>query len=496
MKHIDIDDAARSPALLGAALGDPKTWETWLAVLKGAFGLKLSGEETITFASVAGARKAPEKRVRELWAVIGRRSGKSRIAALVATYLAVFADKTKLSPGEIGSVLILAASKAQANAVFSYVRAFFEESAVLRQLISEITADEIRLKGNVVLSVHTANFRTIRGRTLLACVFDEVGYWRDEQSTQPDIETYRAVLPALATTAGMLIAISSPYAQRGLLYTKHQQCYGKDDAETLVVQAPTTTFNATIGHGVIDAASESDPEAARAEWFAEFRGDLSTFVERSVIERCVEQGCVERSFQYRYKYFAHIDPSGGQNDSMTVAIAHREGDRVLLDLIREWKAPFSPDDVTDEMVKIIQGYRITAASGDAYAAQWVQNAFRQRGIAYTHCEHNRSELYLQVLPLLTSAKAVLLDHPRMIGQIAQLERRTGKSGRDAIDHMRGAHDDLAVAAAGALVTAMNRPDKTDRFSGRRGHQRDRDGMPKVNNSAYNRYHGLPLKKYY
>ena len=45
----------------------------------------------------------------------------------------------------------------------------------------------------------------------------------------------------------------------------------------------------------------------------------------------------------------------------------------------------------------------------------------------------------------------LLDDLRLVGQISQLERRTTRTGRDSIDHMSGASDDLCNAALGALV---------------------------------------------
>jgi hypothetical protein len=104
---------------------------------------------------------------------------------------------------------------------------------------------------------------------------------------------------------------------------------------------------------------------------------------------------------------------------------------------------------------VLRRYRCTSVSGDAYAAGWVTEEFRRHGISYRHAEQNRSELFLGLLPLLTSTNAVLLDIPRLTNQIATLERRTGRSGRDAVDHMRGAHDDLAVAVAGALVAAAS-----------------------------------------
>jgi hypothetical protein len=267
------------------------------------------------------------------------------------------------------------------------------------------------------------------------------------------VETYRAVLPALATTGGMLVAISSPYAQRGLLYAKHQQCFGKDDPDTMVIQAATVAFNPAIDPAIIERAKADDPEAASSEWDAAFRGDLQTYVDRATVEACVESGVTERPFQMRFKYFAHVDPSGGSVDSMTLGIAHRDGERVVLDVAEEWRAPFAPPDVVEAIVEILKRYRITSVSGDAYAASWVESAFRLHGIAYRHFDKNRSELFLAFLPLLTGQTAVLLDLPRLVGQVAQLERRTGRSGRDTIDHMRAAHDDVAVAAAGALVQA-------------------------------------------
>jgi len=68
---------------------------------------------------------------------------------------------------------------------------------------------------------------------------------------------------------------------------------------------------------------------------------------------------------------------------------------------------------------------------------------------------DRSAIHANFLPLLTSGRARLLDSSRLIGQLANLERRTQPSGKDRIDHPAGAHDDLSNAAAGALVLASD-----------------------------------------
>src|SRR5215471_11151556 len=171
-----IDQALADQRLLGGALGDLGSWGTWLVVLKAAFGLPLDDAERATFAKIAGDRPLPGKRVRELWAVVARRSGKSRVAAALAVFLSLF-QRHKLARGELGYVLVLAATADQAKTVFQYCAGFIEGSEALRREVVSITTHEIRLRNNTVISVHVNSYRTIRGKTLLACIFDETAFW-------------------------------------------------------------------------------------------------------------------------------------------------------------------------------------------------------------------------------------------------------------------------------------------------------------------------------
>ena len=73
-----IDAALIDRALLGAALGDASSWQTWRAVLSAAFGLELNRDEARAFASVAGSRASHQRSASEsCGAIIGRRGGKS-----------------------------------------------------------------------------------------------------------------------------------------------------------------------------------------------------------------------------------------------------------------------------------------------------------------------------------------------------------------------------------------------------------------------------------
>ena len=167
--------------------------------------------------------------------IAGRRSGKSRIAAAIAAYLAALAPTDRLVAGEIRTVLIIAVDRAQAQTVFNYIRALFDVPS-LRALVVAEAAESIDLAHGVRIQVGTSSFRSVRGVTLLGAVLDEVAFLRDEGSALPDVELYRALKPALVTTNGMIIGISSPWAQRGLLYTKWKKHYGQE-GDVLVWQA-------------------------------------------------------------------------------------------------------------------------------------------------------------------------------------------------------------------------------------------------------------------
>jgi hypothetical protein len=109
------------------------------------------------------------------------------------------------------------------------------------------------------------------------------------------------------------------------------------------------------------------------------------------------------------------------------------------------------------LAQILKSYRCAQTTGDRYAAEWVVQAFRRCGITYRHSERDRSSIYLDGLPLLTTGRCRLVDSKRLVAQLACLERRTSALGKDRVDHGPGGHDDVANAAMGALTLAASRP---------------------------------------
>jgi hypothetical protein len=232
------------------------------------------------------------------------------------------------------------------------------------------------------------------------------------------------------------------------LHDAFKRYFGKDDAPALVWKASTRVMNETVAQRIIDEAMERDPAAAAAEYLAEFRSDVETFLSREAVDACVSPGIFERPPIRSASYLAFVDPSGGSSDSMTMAVGHIENDVVVLDAIRDRKPPFTPDAVVAEFAKLLRSYRIFAVTGDRYGGDWPADAFRRHGITYRPAGKAKSDVYLELLPFVNGRKVDLLDVPKLTNQLVGLERRTARGGRESIDHAPGAHDDLANAVAG------------------------------------------------
>jgi hypothetical protein len=262
----------------------------------------------------------------------------------------------------------------------------------------------------------------------------------------------------MATIPGaLLIALSSPYARRGALWEAYRRHYGQDGDPVLVWQADTASMNPRVDAQVIADAYEQDEAAARAEYGAEFRRDIESFVAREAVDAVVVPGRYELAPLAGVDYVAFVDPSGGSQDSMTLAIAHEEGGRAILDCVREVRPPFSPDAVAAEFAATLERYGVNLVRGDRYGGEWPRERFSVRDVTYQVAERSKSDIYLEFLPLLNSGRVELLDHTRTIAQLCALERRTARGGRDSVDHPPGGHDDLINAVAGALVTALRPP---------------------------------------
>lgn len=457
-----VDPLAGTVLDLMALYGDRfagDSWAPWRAFLKLLHGLPRTAAEEALARELTGrttleALTAPT----EAWLICGRRAGKSQIAALEAVHAAAFRDyRNVLAPGERGVVMVLAADRQQARVVFGYVVGLLEAAPPLAALVAAKRRESVDLKTGVSIEIHTASYKTTRGYTLVAAVLDEVAFWATESGANPDAEILAAIRPGLATIPGArLLALTTPYARRGEAWRAFTGHYGKDADPVCVWRAATRTMNPQVPEAVVARAYADDATAAEAEFGAQFRRDVESFLDAEAVGAVVVPGRRELPPRPGVEYVAAVDPSGGSADAFTMAIAHREGERVVLDVVRERRPPFSPDAVVAEFTAVFSEYAVHKVTGDRYGGEWPRERFATRGVRYVPAERNRSEAYLALLPLVNSGRVELLDVPTLTAQLVALERRTARGGRETVDHPPFGHDDVANAAALAVTEAAGR----------------------------------------
>ena len=143
----DIIRALRSPRIFKPAFADLSTWRSWEVFLAAVFGLPIAeGSDLELYRKCTERRSPPAEPFREVFCVSGRRSGKSRAAALCCVYQAIFQDWGKiLGAGERGKALIVATDRAQAKVVHGYVRGLLNSNPNLKRLIIAEGKESIEL---------------------------------------------------------------------------------------------------------------------------------------------------------------------------------------------------------------------------------------------------------------------------------------------------------------------------------------------------------------
>jgi hypothetical protein len=424
--------------------------------LSAVYGLPLDSEGVDLFKRCTGrsAYDPPEGGWPEVACIVGRQAGKTRVCSLIVSHESALAEPSR--DGELYALLLAQGWRASIRASFSYVRSLFDASPILHRSVARTTSDTLDLESGMRVATYPCRPAAIRGLRARVILLDELAFFRSSEGFAVDTEMLRAARPALATTGGKLIIVSSPYGQSGTLWDLRRRHYGQDDSSTLIWQASAPVMNPSLPADYLARMEQDDPEAYRSEVLGEFRAGLATLLDPESIAACVATDRLELPPVEGINYQAFCDPSGGRRDAFTCGIGHRDGERAVVDVVRAWPAPFNPAGVTQECAELLRSYRVSRVRGDRFAGEWPREAFRAHGIAYDLAELNRSELYLSLVAYVNGARLEIPDDPALLREMRGLERRRGPSGRDRVDHVRGAHDDRANSLAGVAHLLLGR----------------------------------------
>lgn len=457
------------PWFHGPAAAD---WTAWRAFLCAVYGLPMTTAERELFRRCTGRTRPPAKKVGEAWIICGRRARKSAIAALLGVYEGAYRDlRGHLAPGERALIPIIAKNKKDARQLYAFVRAILNQPGLKHLYADAPTTELIQLTSDCDIEIQACTLMAARSRAIPCALNDELAFWPTSESATPDVDVLRGIRHGMANVPDpLMVGLSSPYAEAGVLFEKFDANYGRDLDDILVWKADTLTMHdsPTI-RAFVAVEYEKDPVGAAAEIGANFRKDVVDFVSRDVVKECVARGRSELepcSFdptpegeepEQRFNYHAFVDVSGGSADAFTLSIAHwdpKKGKSVQ-DFLRAWvpNPTLNPKAVVKELKAELVRFRLTWVTGDAYGGKWPSAEFEERGIGYILSDLTKHEIYKGLLPALNSRVIELLDDADQTRELTALKRKVTPTGQERIDHPEGGHDDRINAAAGALLLA-------------------------------------------
>lgn len=459
---INVVQFVRDPELLGLNLSPAQ--ET---LLRSIYGLPLSAEQLELWRTCTGRENYPSHGFGEVTVLAGARAGKdSRIAAPIVAFEALFGGHEKrLGKGERAVIPLVAQDASATRVAFGYVKDYLTNSPVIASEIEDVLASEIALKNRVTIKCFASTAASLRGWSVPVGVLDEVAFYRLEGQADSDAEIQASIRRGmLAFPSPRLVKISTPYMKSGVLYDDFKTAFGKDDPDRLVWRASSLLMNPSLKAERLEREKRLDASRYAREYEAEFAEDLDAFLPAAWVEDSVVADRRELPPVSGTAYSAAVDASGGGADAFTLGIVHAEGDgsdrRVVQDVMRGWRSSRSSrvdlEGIVAEIAGIAGSYGIHRLVGDRYSAGWVKQAFERHGIRYDASEFDRSAAYLEAEPLFAQGRIELLDHPVMVRELKNLEKRPRAGGRTVVDHPSGMHDDfsnvLALAAAGVLAS--------------------------------------------
>ncbi|MGH7455205.1 MAG: hypothetical protein ACRENG_27870, partial [bacterium] len=131
-------------------------------------------------------------------------------------------------------------------------------------------------------------------RTVWSFVRGEGLSFKKNRSANPNVDIIRALKPTLLSIKGPLIFDIKPVCASRLLVEHVSKHFGADgNPSILVAQAASQAMNPCVDMDWIAQQFAEDPAGSEAGYNAQFRTDVETFVDRDIIESCVELGCFE-----------------------------------------------------------------------------------------------------------------------------------------------------------------------------------------------------------
>jgi hypothetical protein len=116
---------------------------------------------------------------------------------------------------------------------------------------------------------------------------------------------------------------------------------------------------------------------------------------------------------------------GWGQDSTSIAVGHAKGTKRILDLVREVRPPFSPEQTVKEFSEILKRYRCHTVRGDRWAGDWPKEKFSQYGINYEAESRSKSRTLELAREVEAMAQKALALAQAVLGSLGLGKKKAG-----------------------------------------------------------------------
>lgn len=470
---------ANDPELFASLELDSSSWFGWNVFFKFYSKMPLTKKEIGFFERVTHLRYHKGIHVPNKWLMlIGRGGGKTRFISRILPYRALTFDQP-LHPGQKAENITIAPTIDGGMTGFEYAAAMIEDNDMLynelvktqdwhNPIVKNRQQALMRFSNTTTIELKPVNRIAGRGKSIWTLVMEEAAHFKIEGRFS-DEEIYRSAKPAMKRfgSKSMCFIITTPWTKEGLVWKLYRKWWGVENDNWLIVQGSSQEFNPKQE---IEEEEKEDMDYYRREYLAQFVDSIYGAFPPELIEDATVVGRHKLPFDSQKDYFGFVDSASLSlsksvrfNDEYAAGVAHCEGNRVIIDALRAWKAEangrrYTPDDATASAIELFKSYKVRELEGDKFASGYVRHKYVEAGFKFKEQEKQKrkTDIYLQAISIFADGAVELLDDEVANTQLKALERKRGKDGRDRVDHARDKHDDRANVICGLIVMGKER----------------------------------------
>jgi hypothetical protein len=440
----------------------------------------------------------------ELHLCVGRRGTKSILSSIISAYEAYKlltigeGDPHKfygIPNGEDIHIINVALSQDQAGTLFGMIRQRLMDAPFFRNRIANATTTEIRLytdndlkkkkkqgsvldvKGSVVILCGHSNPDTLRGKSAVLILFDELAFY-DESGKTPGSAFYNALEPSIKKFKqfgdARLVEISSPNSMVGIFYDLFKNA--KTANHVLSFQMPTWCVNKDIPYEALTDERKRNPESFAIEFGAQWAksGTYGTYFDSGLVDKCIRFDLTpHRRPMPGFNYYLHVDPASGGDRYVAVLVAkerytnHLGKKRIRVRLANVWIWEPQPgigiefSKIDREIMQICNIFHPISVSYDQYNSKQSVQLLRSHGVNTIETSYNRGfkqKIYQNLRDMMSyypEPELWLYDDVRLILEMKALKKRPTQRGISIVVDKHGdtKTDDIVDCLAGATAMA-------------------------------------------